>query len=72
MDNIDNYPHELIFSHVKLMRTSEIFLDMPKVDETPELGEKADLIPPPVPSVPVAANVALKLPVLSRSMVCAS
>ena len=36
---------------------------MPKVDETPELGGEADLIPPPVPSVLVAANVALKLPV---------
>ena len=36
---------------------------MPKVDETPELGEIADLIPPPVPSVPVAAHIALKLPV---------
>ena len=36
---------------------------MPKVNETPELVgvADADLLPPP--SVPVAANVALKLPV---------
>ena len=36
---------------------------MPKVDETPKLVgvADADLLPPP--SVPVAANVALKLPV---------
>ena len=43
------------------MDTSEIFLNMQKVDETPELGEVADLIPPPVPSVPIAVNVTLKL-----------
>ena len=36
---------------------------MPKVNETPELFEAADadLLPPP--SVPVAENLALKLPV---------
>ena len=36
---------------------------MPKVDETPELigAADADFLPPP--SVPVATNVALKLPV---------
>ena len=36
---------------------------MPKFDETPQLGGKADILPPPSPSVPVAANVTLKLPV---------
>ena len=51
------------FPHVDLECTSEIFRDMPKVNKTPELGEITVLIPPPVPSVPVAANLALKLPV---------
>ena len=36
---------------------------MPKVDENPELDGAADILPPPSPSVPVAANVSLKLPV---------
>ena len=36
---------------------------MPKVDENPELDGAADILPPPSPSVPVAANVTLKLPV---------
>ena len=36
---------------------------MPKVDENPELVGAADTISPPSPSVPIAANVALKLPV---------
>ena len=36
---------------------------MPKVDENPELDGAADILPPPSPSVPVAANVALKLPI---------
>ena len=36
---------------------------MLKVNETPELGGEADHIPPPVPSVPGAANIALKLTV---------
>ena len=36
---------------------------MPKVDENPELDGAADTLPPPSPSVPVAASVALKLPV---------
>ena len=35
---------------------------MPKVDKNPELDGAADTLPPPSPSVPVAANVALKLP----------
>ena len=40
-----------------------IFFDMPKVNETPELGGEADILPPLSPSVPVAANLALKCPV---------
>ena len=36
---------------------------MPTVDETPELNGEAALLPPSVPSVPVAANIALMLPV---------
>ena len=36
---------------------------MSKVDETPELDGEAALLPPSVLSVPVVANVALKLPV---------
>ena len=40
-----------------------IFLNMPKVDENPELDGAADTLPPPSPSVPIAANVTLKLPV---------
>ena len=36
---------------------------MPKVDKTPELVGAADTDSPPSPSVPLAANVALKLPV---------
>ena len=36
---------------------------MPKVNENLELDEAADTLPPPSPSVPVAASVALKLPV---------
>ena len=40
-----------------------IFFNMPKGTETSERGGEADILPPPSPSVPVAANVALKLPV---------
>ena len=36
---------------------------MPKVDENPELVGAADTISPPSPSVPIPANVALKLTV---------
>ena len=41
----------------------KIFLNMSKVDETPELGGEAHILSPPSASVPVAANGALKLPV---------
>ena len=36
---------------------------MQKVYANPELDGAADTLPPPSPSIPVAANVALKLPV---------
>ena len=36
---------------------------MLKVDKPPELNGEAALLPPSVPSVPVAANIALKFPV---------
>ena len=36
---------------------------MPKVNENPELDGTADTVFPPSPSFPVAANIALKLPV---------
>ena len=53
----------LFHANVISVHTSENVFDMPKVNETQELGVEADLLPPPTPSVPVAANVALKLPV---------
>ena len=36
---------------------------MPKVDEILELPDAADFLPPSAPPTPVAANIALKLPV---------
>ena len=55
---LDIFPHELprFFSTCR----SKVIFEMSKVDETPELVGEAALF---LPSVPVAANIALKPPI---------